>query len=128
MAFLPFDVTRKDSSSTSSARTGHVFFSSWIRVFVRTPYSDRRIHLITCRTRIAIALFVTIATLLLCFGLIRGFASSFATKLSLLLALPAGEDRHVLIVFLLGVLWLGGGCPGWPLTLLTAVLFWRFLG
>src|SRR3546814_1141664 len=68
-----------------------------------TPYSDRRIHLITCRTRIAIAVFVTIATLLLGFGISRGFASSFDTKLSLLLALRAGEDSNALIVFMQGV-------------------------
>jgi len=95
---------------------------------VRTPYSDRRIHLITCRTRIAIAVFVTIATLLLGFGISRGFASSFDTKLSLLLALRAGEDSNALIVFMQGVSWLGGGVPRWTLALLLAVLLWRSAG
>src|SRR3546814_5367564 len=93
-----------------------------------TPYSDRRIHLITCRTRIAIAVFVTIATLLLGFGISRGFASSFDTKLSLLLALRAGEDSNALIVFMQGVSWLGGGVPRWTLALLLAVLLWRSAG
>src|SRR3546814_15068242 len=68
------------------------------------------------------------STLLLGFGISRGFASSFDTKLSLLLALRAGEDSNALIVFMQGVSWLGGGVPRWTLALLLAVLLWRSAG
>ena len=73
-------------------------------------------------------MFLTIATLLLGFGISTGFASSFDTKLSLLLALRAGEDSNALIAFMQGVSWFGGGVPRWALVLLLAVLLWRSAG
>jgi len=71
---------------------------------------------------------LTIATLLLGFGLRTGIALGIDTKLSLLLALRAGEDSHVLIAFMQGVSWFGGGLPRWTLVLLLSALLWHSAG
>src|SRR3546814_12275521 len=53
---------------------------------------------------------------------------SVDTKLSLLLALRAGEGCNALIAFMQGVSWLGGGIPRWLLALLLAALLWHSAG
>src|SRR3546814_20433027 len=89
---------------------------------------DRGIQPIAFLRRLAVFVALAIATLLLGFGISTGFASSVDTKLSLLLALRAGEGCNALIAFMQGVSWLGGGIPRWLLALLLAALLWHSAG
>src|SRR3546814_8362119 len=121
-------LTAKKERPFDKLRANGLKESSCLCTFVRTACSDRGIQPITCLKRLVVFVALAIATLLLGFGIRTGFASSVDTKLSLLLALRAGEGCNALIAFMQGVSWLGGGIPRWLLALLLAALLWHSAG
>ena len=68
------------------------------------------------------------ATLLLGFAVGAGWTQAIDLRIANVLAFRVGESSPVLLAFMRGVSWIGGGVPRWGIVALLALLVWRWRG
>lgn len=68
------------------------------------------------------------ATLLLGFAVGAGWTQTIDLRIANALAFRVGESSPILLAFMRGVSWIGGGVPRWGVVALLALLVWRWRG